>query len=190
MYWDTLPESTIEDILTDKDTDCILEEFYISDNYRLVEETFHNCLQSPLISPYKVLFLQVIDSYHAGNYDLAALGLISISDGMLSDVSGKSTHHAQKRVDVIMEKINSNLPIEAIDYSTIILTSTLFETCSSLWKGESFEETEPTLLNRNWLIHGRSRRQVSKLDCIKIINYLYGIILLNNLLNPNSNDST
>ena len=41
-----------------------------------------------------------------------------------------------------------------------------------------FHGKEPKGLNRHWIAHGRSRRKKTKLDCVKLINLVYGIILI------------
>ena len=44
-----------------------------------------------------------------------------------------------------------------------------------------FDDPEPKILNRHWIMHGRSLRRKTKLDCVKMIRFIYGIILLDEI---------
>lgn len=41
-----------------------------------------------------------------------------------------------------------------------------------------FKGEEPKELNRHWIMHGRSRRRKTEHDCVKLIYFIYGILLI------------
>lgn len=72
------------------------------------------------------------------------------------------------------------------DYS---LYYTIFDVIRSFTDSSSFDETEPTLLNRHWLMHGRTNREYTLVDCIKILSMIYGMLLVNGLIEIGRNPS-
>jgi metal-dependent hydrolase (beta-lactamase superfamily II) len=77
--------------------------------------------------------------------------------------------------------LEDNEEIENDEFSVFALLITFRETMESFSRNSDFKKKEPKNLNRHWIMHGRSRRRKTKLDCIKTIRFIYGIILIDEL---------
>ena len=74
------------------------------------------------------------------------------------------------------------------EYALVTLVMTFEKTLHSFSKSIPFSEKEPKELNRHWIAHGRSSRKKTKLDCVKMINMIFGLLLLGELANHAEND--
>jgi len=178
IYWDLLSDGFIDTILNSKDINKSLLEYCQKDNYAKINKTIQKCSKHVLMINYKRLFFQTISAYRNKKYDLSAVGLLAIIDGLLSDVSEKTTTDINRRVDTILEKIELHDIVDNDDVAVLTLVGTLMKTRESLSASYPFSGNEPALLNRHWIMHGRSHKRKTQLDCIKLINFIYGIILI------------
>jgi hypothetical protein len=124
-------------------------------------------------SEFEVLIRQSFEAYSLGLYNVAIIGLLVVLDGALTKLSNNTSTNLSKKIDSIIYNSSSedNLP----NMFFIITFDATVETVSAFI---SFEGEEPSTLNRHWILHGRSKREYSQLDSIKIINLLYSIIIL------------
>ena len=178
VYWDYLDDKTIEIILNSENMNKTLREMNEKCNFKITKEIVNKCLESSYIEPYSKLFFQSINAFENGNCELSVLGLISIIDGLLSDVSNNDTVKIFKRADYIIKKIEDDEDIEDDEISVFMLVMTFRGTMESFSDNSDFSKKEPKNLNRHWIAHGRSRKRRTKLDCIKMIRFIYGIILI------------
>lgn len=181
VYWDYLNDEFMDDIINSENIDETLQNIYISEKYQNVKNIIEKCLDNLLLKQNKRLFNQSIHAYYDQQYDLSIIGLISVFDGALSVISGETTHRLKKRLDVLTDKIEESESIYNNDVAEITLGYTFFETIESLYCTKDFSTEEPANLNRHWIIHGRSLREKTQLDCIKLINVIYGLILIDEL---------
>lgn len=165
------------EIVTTKDIDNLILEYYRKDNYNILKDTVAKCEQSDGIKNYKELFLQCLSAYRIGYYHLATLGLLSILDGLLSTVSSIDITNIEIRYNEILKKLGNNPFADNLPPDYLILY-TLGGTIKDLSKSHSFSAKEPQNLNRHWLIHGRSSKNLGELDFIKILNIVYGVLYL------------
>ena len=136
------------------------------------------CVQFSRMFPYEKLFKQAMDAFECGSNDLALLGFLSVTDGLLTDISENVTTSIYKRASPILEKLENSESLENSEYAELALLITFRDTMESLSANSDFTQKEPMNLNRHWIMHGRSRRRKTKLDCVKMIRFIYGIILL------------
>lgn len=107
--------------------------------------------------------------------------IIATIDGLITDFSGLHEVTIRNRYKAIELKLENVEEIKDTDISFITLLHTI-EHCLELFNSYiSFDKKEPNHLNRHWIMHGRSRKKFTKLDCIKIVNLLYVLILINNI---------
>lgn len=138
---------------------------------------------SSCISPYSKLFSQGILACKSGYYDLAILGFLTIVDGLLSDISNNPTVSIKKRVDdILFEEISLvemiKLPEEEQEkkIKNYMMKFSVAKAAEVLQASVPFNGEEPNGINRHWLMHGRSRKVITELDCIKLINFIYGLL--------------
>ncbi|NLB80586.1 MAG: hypothetical protein GX800_02985, partial [Clostridiaceae bacterium] len=139
------------------------------------------CLQHSFIATHLRVFEKTIGAYHDGQYNIAVIGFISVIDSVLSEASSNLTHKPLERCKIILDKIAEKDALDSEEYAIITLGLTFQAVVDTSFKTIPFSESEPKYLNRNWIMHGRSKKKKTRLDCIKLINFLYGIILIDEL---------
>ena len=179
VYWARLDEELIDSIISSGNINKFLRELYESNKYVKLEKTISLCYKHPLINRHKRLFLQAIMAFREGKNDISVLRLIAIIDGLFTDVSGDYGTKFMKRAEAIKKKVEKNEEIHNLELIPMILALTFQKTVDSLFKPAPFDKKEPKGLNRHWIMHGHSRRRKTKLDCVKLINFIYGILLIN-----------
>ena len=178
VYWDYIESDFADSLIKSKNTNEILCRRNETDEYRTVGYTISSCSGHTLIAPYS-LFAQSILAYSEGKYDLAVLGLLSVIDGLLTDVSENDTTSIFKRTESIIKRAENNEILDANEVALIMLSITFQKTVEIISAKSDFSKGEPNNLNRHWIMHGRSRHKKTKLDCVKLINFIYGILLIN-----------
>jgi hypothetical protein len=183
VFWDYISKDFALGLLQAEDVNDFMLEYYIRNDSKKYKETIQACKSNKLIKPYKKLFSQSISAYNRNQYHLAIMGLLSIVDGLLSDISEKSGTHIESRAKAITDKLSDNIELSNDDFSIWFLYSTFTDIIKSIGASAPFYGEEPELLNRHWIMHGRTKKKISQLDYIKIINFIYGILLLNKISN-------
>lgn len=176
VYWEYLTDDFIDTILESTNTNKTLRELCIKNKWRITNQTIQSCEESELLFPYRKLFSQTRTAYNNKQYELAVIGLLPVIDGLLSDVSGNTTTNIFTRADFILQKAENDESISSDEISVIALAWTFRETMQSLSANINFSQKEPKNLNRHWIMHGRSRRKKTRLDCVKLFNFIYAII--------------
>lgn len=151
-------------------------------NFENVNEAIENLKKDDLMKDNRV-FIQSIDAYSREDYDLAALGFTAMIDRVLSDYSEMITSTSiSRRVDEIRKKVEDNgeSSLDEAEYNNYILIITWINAMKKFGSYSKFDEQEPDL-NRHWIAHGRKSNKVNQIDCIRIINLLYGTILMGEL---------
>lgn len=178
VQWDYLSREYIETILGTNNVDKTLRILLAKDKFKSVDVTIEKCETNPYIRKYMRLFKQSVTAFKNGQNDLAVIGFTSIIDGLLSDVSGIETTNIARRSFAILNKLEENEFVDSDEYALLALMLTFQKTMTSFSASSDFSKKEPKGLNRHWIMHGRSRRRKTKLDCVKLINLIYGIILV------------
>ena len=182
VYWNYFDSEFMKLISFSDNVNKTLREIHEKSKYKEMDKTMELCYNHILISPYKKIFSQSENAYRQKYYDLSLVGFLSIIDGLLSDVScSAKLTSIFKRGECILKKLRkeklSSFRNEELAYVTLMFT--FKSTMESLSTNVPFTEKEPKNLNRHWIMHGRSRRRKTKLDCLKLVNFIYGIILIN-----------
>ena len=107
---------------------------------------------------------------------------------VLSEATQNPTHSPKERCNAILDKLMDLDDIADEEYATLTLFMTFNTMVKSFYKTISFSDPEPRFLNRHWIMHGRIQREMTRLDCIKLLRFLYGIILIDYIdaINPDS----
>lgn len=181
VFWDYISKDFASQILQSEDINGLMLEYYTSNESRQIKETIQACKSNKLIKPYTKLFSQSISAYNRKHYHLAIMGLLGVIDGLLSDISKKPGTHIKSRAKAITDKLSDDIELSQEDFSVLILYLTFNNIVNSIGTTAPFDCEEPELLNRHWIMHGRTKKKISQLDCIKIINFIYGILLFDKL---------
>ncbi len=178
VLWEYITSEFVDRILDAVDVNQELLAYEGENSFHKSNEIISLCANHPYLVPSQRVFTQSITAYQNGYYDLAVISLTTVIDSVLSQASRMNTHKPAPRVEAILEKLKESESISDSEYAEISLYSTFRSTSLSFYKFAPFDEDEPENLNRHWIIHGRSKREKTQLDCIKLIHFLYGIILL------------
>lgn len=182
VQWDYMEPVLFDAILSSQNTNKTLrEQIIVREKQTSVNETIKKTQVSPMMKRHLRVYNQAIDAFHNGNNDLAVIGLTTVFDGLLSDVSGINTSKIKRRLDVVMDKMEKCLQLDPKEYALATFLFTFEDSVSSFTKTVDFKEKEPKGLNRHWVAHGQSRRKKTKLDCVKVINLIYGLLLIEEL---------
>jgi len=183
VYWDFLTDEFTDAILSSNNINKTLREICVRDKFRKANNTIDLCSRHAIIVLHDRIFSQTVAAYRNKQYDLAAVGIISVIDSVLSDISGNRVTNIFKRANAILKKVEETDSIENEEFAVLVLTWTFRKTMESISANSDFNSKEPKNLNRHWIMHGRSRRRRTQLDCIKLLNFLYGILLIDELGN-------
>ncbi|MBR0206860.1 MAG: hypothetical protein IJQ45_08995 [Clostridia bacterium] len=182
VQWDYLEPAFFEMILSSQNTNKTLrEQIIVHGKQASVNTTIEKTRLNPIMKRHLRIYNQAIDAFHNGDSDLAVIGFTTVFDGLLSDVSGINTSKIKKRLDVVMDKMEKCLQLDPKEYALATFLFTFENSISLFTKTVDFKEKEPKGLNRHWIAHGQSRRKKTKLDCVKIINMIYGLLLIEEL---------
>lgn len=185
VLWEPFPESYIEKIIKCSHTDMVLHELESENDYESSNWLIDYCCNHELIEPIKLLFTETVNSYYEENYNLSAIGITAILDNILSKTTGNYSHRSIDRCNAILDKLEQDNSVDEEEYEKILLFFSFNRMTSSFYETIDFSCTEPLKLNRNWLMHGRVERALTRLDCIKLIRFLYSILLISDLNDEN-----
>lgn len=182
VYWYPLQDDFMDKLLCTDNVDNVLLNFATRNNNSEIDDTVSKCLSSNSFAENdKILFFQAVESFRRGEFHIAIVALFSIIDGLLSKVSQNTNTNMKKRIESILEKLECEEKIaERDEYALLILWMTLDSAIEAFGKFKDFACKELPELNRHCIMHGRSTREFSMLDCIKLMNCIYGIILIDN----------
>lgn len=177
VFWDYMTSELVDDIIDSDNINKTLSEYIARDNFKAVNDTIEKCNFNPIMKKHLRLYKQSVEAYKKGHTDLAITGFTSVFDGLLSDVSKDDTHKLKQRINIIIEKLEKNEMLDQDEFSIFVWSITFKKALDSFSKTVPFDKKEPKVLNRHWIAHGRSHRKKTKLDCVKMINLIYGLLL-------------
>ncbi|MBP5404343.1 MAG: hypothetical protein J6Y74_00075 [Clostridia bacterium] len=186
VYWDYLSHSFIDKVLGADDTDAMLLAHESRNDYAESEALIAKCAKHKCVLPNKSLFQECMQSYHGGAYHLAAIGLVAVIDAALTEATKDPSHSGILRCHAILNRMEDQDPLDEEEYAIVALCITFNSTIEAFYKKLLFSEEEPKNLNRHWIAHGRSTRDYTRLDCIKLLRLLYGIIVFNEIGNADA----
>ena len=131
-----------------------------------------------------LLFQETVTAFNMGLYNVAIVGFMAVFDRVMSECSGLlNTVNFQRRIEELEKKINAkgDIYIDDLDTKDYLLFVTYFEAVKGIGDGRDFDKDEPMRLSRPWVAHGRSNRNYTKIDCIKVVNMIYGTIRMDEI---------
>ena len=147
-----------------------------------LKEMVSRAIMHPLLQQHTQLMEQAFHAYESGSYALAILGMLATIDALLSNVSGMiNSTGMMQRINSILDKLSQKIPVTKRELKDAYLVCTTAITLKGLTINRNFDEPDPEGINRHWLMHGRSRREISRLDCIKMLRLINGILLMHEL---------
>lgn len=159
-----------------------VEQYYTENENYEINAVIERCQHAKQLSAYSSLFSQILIAYQYKHYNLACLGMLAVVDGTLSDVSENQKTGYKVRLQEIEKKISDKFELTDLEKKLMCIYVAMDHFEESIFKNSDFSQDEPDDLNRHWMIHGRTRREYTNLDFIKIILWLDAIIFLDDKL--------
>lgn len=161
------------DALIDKDINIELLDEFFKDYYN--EKMFKTMLKhvknSNLNSTQVELFLDCVEAFKKGRYLISTTSLITILEGILSQFGND-------KKDIRMIKIcRFKMDGTKNDRKIInhLVWASFFHFISELYNKSEFDKDEPESVNRHWILHGRTDKQLGAADCLRLFNAIYSL---------------
>ena len=191
VFTDNLTSEFANEIYNSSDVDDLIQKYYFDNAEEKMQGLIERCKESKLIENYEELYFQILEAYKRAYYHLACVGLFSIIDGVLADTSNMiNSTSFKKRIEVIESKFSDKIELNDIDRKTLCIYNSVNSLKDSIFGDSRFSENEPETINRHWIVHGRTRKDYTKYDFLKILLWLDAIIFLSKLseIKENNND--
>lgn len=181
VIWEYMTPEFVDTIYKSSNVDKELRLMYEKDKYKLFYSLSKECINYLDGNNARILS-QAIDSFSIKNYDLCAIGITVVIDGELSVVTGNPGTNIKRRIEPLLEKLDDDEVLSDDEYSLFSLYLTVDATMKTFAASSNFgNEKEPQYINRHWTMHGRTERRKTKMDCVKLLRFLYAIILLDKI---------
>lgn len=179
VFTDDLPQDLAKEICNGADIEKVICSYYFGNSECNMEKVVSRCKQNEQVQKCGELYDQIISAYRRDHYLLACIGLFSLIDGVLADVSEQTTTRFRCRLDAVREKIGCEKKLSEIDRKTFCIYRAFKSFDTSIFRDYyDFSIQEPQTVNRHWDLHGRTRREHSKVDFLKVLLWLDAIIFL------------
>ena len=178
IQWEHMTKEYIDDIYDSKNVDKTLRMMYEHENYRSFYLVAEKCMGSDCVGKNSRIIRQAVNSFANRDYDLAAIGITVVIDGALSKITGNATTNIRVRVEQLLQQLNDDEELTSEEYALIMLYISLEEALKTFAASSDFSNKEPSYINRHWTLHGRNTRRKTKMDCVKLIRFLYAAIII------------
>lgn len=152
--------------------DDILFDFYSSsDLKRLIDESFS---ASDYFNFHLFKIEQTVNSYYSGYYFPCLTALCAILEGMIAQFAEDPNQYISNGLKKsVHQKFGHLSPgLYAQDY---FLWKSILSFLDKFYSNDPFAEAEPNFINRNWILHGRTKNHASQLGCLKLFSALLGV---------------
>lgn len=167
--------SKLDDLLDKEITiellDSFFSGFYTGKNLKLMVKHVKN---SSIKTTQKELFNQCLESFNRKNYLICTTALITILEGLLSEFG-------DDKKDIRMIRIcRFQMDQTKTDKKIInhLVWVSFYNFIKELYDKSAFDESEPDRINRHWILHGRTDKQVGEADCLRLFNAIYSLVTM------------
>lgn len=165
-------DDKVEEIIHKAEIDAYIQTYLSDTNYRMTERAI-NSISAEFQED--LLWKQSLAAYRNDNYALAILGFVALGDRLMSDYSGIVKTGIDKRVTEIIREAESSSVGEK-DRGDAYLINTYKAIVRVYDAHVSFDDQEPDELCRHWIMHGRWKKPIIQLDCIKVLHIMFATI--------------
>ena len=143
------------------DVNSFMEQFYAYDDYRNMKAMLKGIQESKIKEGLKKLVNECWNAFNSKMYAICATSLLSVIEGILSEFSDdkqdvRMMKVCQKHVDSFPSDGSTIMKHVWISYNQFI---------RNLYQKSDFTANEPDIINRHWLLHGRSDFEVEEIEC-------------------------
>ncbi len=178
VYFGLIPENILDKLIKSNEPDIVLFEHLQANNFDEIDGLIVKTKLKMKDYKCKTLYSQSVSAYRKNHYSLACVGFTTILDNLLTAITKDETHQFRLRLEKIYSTQKTGEIIKSGEIDLIISALALNNTMENFVENSNFEETEPKDLNRHWISHGRSTKNYSKLDCIKLLGMVYSVLVM------------
>lgn len=120
-------------------------------------------------------------AYDMELFDLCAIVLLTVVEGLIVRFSDVQKINYANASDIFKTSALDRGGHGSARYYYVI--TSICEFISFLYQYSDFSNTEPTFINRHWVLHGRSQREICPAECVKLFLFI-------NSMNSFINDCT
>lgn len=185
VFTDDLDLDFAKEIYNSVNIDELIKKYYFNNNEQNMTVLVERCGFLSEITNYKELYYQTIEAYNKKHYHLACIGIFSILDGILADVSEITNTNFKLRIEAIENKFKDKVELNEVDRKTLCIYTAIEKIENTLFAFSDFSKDEPNTLNRHWLVHGRTRKEYTNYDFLKILLWVDGISYIHQISSQN-----
>lgn len=179
VFTDNLTPDLAHEIYQGADVEEVMIHYYFDNDGQNMKRLIQRCKDSDDIREYSELYNQILNAYGREDYLLACIGLFSLVDGLLAKCSGMIKQTGFKtRLEHISGKLADKVELNEIDKKTICIYDAFKKFDCSVFNDSNFFEEEPNTVNRHWDVHGRTHREHTRVDFLKVLLWLDAVIYL------------
>ena len=177
--WTLPPEmhiSSVNDIDDYNDNiDDLFLRFFEYDGGFYLHQMIERIKNSEIPKPLRKVFKEIYVAYEKELYIVCSISLMAIIEGVALAFykQGESTQKVKDICNKMVDKYNQDPNNSIQKYAWISYKNFI----DHAFKYADFNKPEPEL-NRNWLLHGKSSYELSKMDCLKLFNSLSTICMI------------
>lgn len=158
-----------------------MEQYYTWNNYEKFEDLLQQISSSKIRTDLKDVVKECGFAFKQGYYAVCAVALTPAIEGLLSKYSKNNT--LTKMPDVCRDQV-VNFPADGYVIDKYVWIS-IKEFCKRFYKYQTFNASEPSKINRNWLLHGRADySKINEIDCLRLFNTVGSICVIANHEKP------
>ncbi len=143
IWFKSLDKGLVEKLNTSENTNHLLDEYIKKGECFETDEIIKAIKKSSAIKKRKLLFSQSITAYRNKHYLLGCVGLISIIDIFLSQISGDATTKFMKKVDYIVKQACADEVLNDYDAKYFYMSFGIERTLKTLFDFSDFTKDEP-----------------------------------------------
>ena len=179
MFTDDLSIDFAHEITDSDNVQKTLENYYVNNDYESFGLLVDRCKSSKCLQENQKFFEQIMSAYERGHIQLACTGLFALIDRVLADnTSNAKETRFLKRIETIKNKMSEKVELDEIDKKVFCIYTLMDTEKGSIFDNSDFRKKEPELINRHWLLHGRTKRNDSFFDFLLVLLWLDAIIYM------------
>jgi hypothetical protein len=151
------------------DLDTLFEDFY--EKGSRFSTLFDDLCEADALIRWRGLLSECIDSYKEQRFLIVVPSLLLIFEGVLA-LAAESFHRRLK-----IDKLSSERLRLAEDGHESVSWGSIKGFGSELFRSHDFSKDAPARLNRNWVLHGRSLANWTRLDCLRLFQAIHTVQL-------------
>lgn len=152
-----------------------VEDYYFGEGH--IQTLTDRVGKNAALKNYHGFYIEILESFQKQHYQLACIGLFALLDGVLSDLTNMAAvTNYKKRIGEIESAVRKNDDLTVLDRKFLCVSQGIKSASDSMFCRVDFAGTETGLLNRHWLQHGRTHRTYTRMDFLKALLLVDGVL--------------